>query len=121
MLYSTQRRCTDLSDYKNSKSFSYYKSGGLQLLCFHNLSGGKYCIFKNKWRQSQRVNDINDKLWIIIEKSGKIRPCHCTCMAAMGPPCNHFAAALYRIEAVVRNGLTKPSSTSTANQWLSNH
>ena len=39
-------------------------------------------------------------------KSGKIRACHCTCMAGMGQSCNHVAAAMYRIEAAVRNGLT---------------
>ena len=39
-------------------------------------------------------------------------------MAGLGQPCKHVAAAMYRIEAAVRNGLTNPSCTSTANQWL---
>ena len=56
-----------------------------------------------------------------MEKSGKTRSCHCTCMAGMGQSCNHIAAAIYRIEAAVRNGLTNPSCTSTANQWPPNH
>ena len=56
-----------------------------------------------------------------MEKSGKTRSCHCTCMAGMGQSCNHVAAAIYRIEAAVRNGLTNPSCTSTANQWPPNH
>ena len=34
----------DLSDYKNSKAYIYYKSGWLQPLQYHNLSGSKYCI-----------------------------------------------------------------------------
>ena len=42
MLYLTQLGSTDLSDYKNLKAYSYYKSGWLQLLCFHELSGSKY-------------------------------------------------------------------------------
>ena len=70
---------------------------------------------------SLRINEINHKLWIIVEKSGKIRSCHCTCMAGMGQFCSHVAAAMYRIEAAVRNGLTNLSSTSTASQWLRNH
>ena len=41
-------------------------------------------------------------------------------MAVMDHSCNHVAAAMYRIEAV-RNGLTNPSCTSTANEWLPNH
>ena len=38
-----------------------------------------------------------------------------------GPVCNHVAAAMYRIEVTVRNGLTNPSCTNTANQCLPNH
>lgn len=32
----------------------------------------------------------------IAEKTGKIRACHCTCMAGMGESCNHIAAAIFR-------------------------
>ena len=69
--YPTQLGSTDLRDYKNSKAYSYYKFGWLHPLYFHKLSGSKYCIFKGEWRQSQRRNEINHKLWIIMEKSGK--------------------------------------------------
>ena len=106
MYYPTKLGSTDLIDYKILKAYCYYKSCWLQPLYFHRLSGSKYCIFKGKYRQSQRINKINHKLWIIMVKSGKIRSCHCTCMAGMGQSCNHVAAAMYRIEAAVRNGLT---------------
>ena len=169
MFYPTQLDSTDLSDYKNSKAYSCYNSDWFQPLYFHKLSGSK--------------------LWIIMEKSGKIRSCHFICMAGMGQSCNHVqkqssrsvhrkrcsenmqkiyrrtsmskcdfnkvalqlllhgcspvkllhifttpfckntsgglvlhvAAAMYRTEAAVRNGLTNPSCTSTKNQWLPNH
>ena len=55
-----------------------------------------------------------------LEKSGKNRSCYFTCMTVMGQSCNHVAAAMDRMEAV-RNGLTNPSCTRTANQWLLNH
>ena len=51
-----------------------------------------------------------------MEKSVKIISCYCTCMAGMGKSCNYIAAAMYRIEAAVGNGLTNPSCTSTANR-----
>ena len=51
-----------------------------------------------------------------MEKSGEIRSCHCACMAGMGQSCNRVGAAMYRSEAAVRNELTNPSCTSTANQ-----
>ena len=36
----------------------------------------------------------------------------------MGETCNHVAAAMFRVEAAVRTGLTDPSRTSSANEWL---
>ena len=85
----------DLSDYKDSKAYSYYKSGWLHPLKFHNLSGSKYCIFKGECKHSQAVSSPPHKLWLILEKSGKIKSCHCTCMAGMSQTCNHVAAAMY--------------------------
>jgi len=41
-------------------------------------------------------------------------------MAGMGQTCNHVAAAMYRVEAAVRNGLTNPACTSSSNEWLPN-
>ena len=74
MFYPTQLASTDLSDYKNSGAYSYYKSGWLQPLYFQKLSVSKYCIFKEECRQSQRIKEINHKLWNIKEKSGSVFP-----------------------------------------------
>ena len=108
----------DLSYNKNCKAHSYYMSGWLQPLMYHNLTGSKFCIFKGDCRHSQSINNPFHKFWLIVEKTGKIRACHCTCMAGMGQSCNHVAAAMFRVEAAVRNGLTNPSCTSSSNEWL---
>ena len=118
MFYPSELGSKDLSDYKNSKAYSYYKSGWLQPLQYHNLSGSKYCIIRGECRKSQSIKDPFHKLWIIFEKTAKIRTCHSTCMAGMGETCNHVAAAMYRVEATVRIGLTNPACTSNANEWL---
>lgn len=118
MFFPSELGSKDLNDYKNSKAYSYYKSGWLQPLLFHNLSGSKFCIFKGECRRSQSLNEPFHKLWLIIEKTSKIRSAHCTCMAGMGETCNHVAAAMFHIEAAVRTGLTNPSCTSSANEWL---
>ena len=47
MFYPTQLGSTDLNDYKDSKAYSYYKSGWFQPLYFHKLSGIKYSKKKN--------------------------------------------------------------------------
>ena len=42
-------------------------------------------------------------------------------MAGMSETCNHVTAAMFRIEAAIRLGLTNPASTSTAKEWLPCH
>ena len=67
------------------------------------------------------MRDAFYKLWVLIEKkTGRVISAHCHCFAGMGETCNHIAAALFRLEAMVRLGLTNPSCTSKANQWLPN-
>ena len=117
MFYTSELGSKDLRDYKNSKAYSYYKSGWLQPSQYRNLSGSKYCIIRGECRRSQSIKDLFHKLWIILEKTAKIRTCHCTCMTGMGETCNNVAAAMYRVKAAVRIGLT---CTSNANEWLPN-
>ena len=118
MFFTSELSGKDLNDYKNSKAYSYHKSGWLQRLLCHNLTGSNFCILKREYRKSQSVNDPFRKLWIILEKSAKIRSCHCNCMTGVGETCNHVAAAMFRVEAAVRTGLTNPSCTSSANECL---
>ena len=118
MFYPSELGSKDLSDYKNSKAYSYYKSGWLQPLQYHNLSGSKYCFIRGQCRKYQSIKDSFHKLWIILEKTAKTRTCHCTCMAGIGETCNHVAAAMCRVEAAVRIGLTNPTCTSNASEWM---
>ena len=110
----------DLNNYKNYKAYTkhYHKSGWLQPLLYHNLTCSNCCILKGEYRKSQSVNDLFHKLWIILERSAKIRSWHCTCMEGMGEMRNHVAAVIFRLEAAVRTGLTNPSCTKSANEWL---
>ena len=65
MFYPSELGSKDLSDYKNSKAYSYYKSGWLQPLQYHNLSGSKYCIIRGECRKSQSIKDSFHKPWIM--------------------------------------------------------
>ena len=119
MFFPSELGSKDLNDYKNCKACSYHKSGRLQPLLYHNLTGSNFCILKGECRKSQSVNDPFQKLCIILEKSAEIWSCQCTCMVGMGETCNHVDAKMFRVEAAVRTGLTKQSCTSSANEWLS--
>ena len=110
MFFPSELGSKDLNDYKNSKAYSYYKSGWLQPLYYHAINmNSKFCIIRTECRKSQNIRDSYHKLWIVVEKkTAIIRYCHCTCMAGMSETCNHVAAAMFRIEAAVRLGLTNP-------------
>ena len=84
MIFPSELGSNDLNDYKNSKAYSYHKSDCLQPLLYQNIAGSNFCILKGKCRKSQSVNEPFHKLWITLEKSSKIRMCHCTCMAMYG-------------------------------------
>ena len=118
MFFPSELGGKDLNDYKNSKAYNYHKSGWLQPLLYLNLTGSNFCILQGECRKYQSFNDPFHKLWIILEKLAKIRSCHCTCIADMGETCNHVVVAMFRVEASVRTGLTNPSCTSSANEWL---
>ena len=120
--YPSELPSKDLSDYKNSKAYSYYITGWLYPLLYNSVSdNSKVCVFKGECRKSERINDTSHKLWLIVEKkTAKVRSAHCTCMAGISQTCNHVAAAMFRIEAAARNGLTNPSCTSLPSEWLPN-
>ena len=118
--HPSELKSKDLCDYKTSKAYSYYGTGWLSSLNFHAIPDeSKFCSLKTTCRPSQRITDVPHKLWVCLcKKSGKILKAHCTCMAGFSQTCNHIAAALCRIEEAVRMGLTNPSCTKTACEWL---
>ena len=69
MFFALELGSKDLIDNKNSKAYSHHKSGWLELLLYHNLTGSNFCILKGECRKSQSVNDPFHRPWIILEKS----------------------------------------------------
>ena len=112
----------DLSDYKNSKAYSYFINGWLGLIFYHNINDSSpYCLLKTNCRPSERLQYPPHKLWICLKKSdAKIQCAHCSCIAGMSQTCNHIAAALFRVEAAIRAGLNNPACTAKACEWLPN-
>ena len=91
----------DVSDYKASKGYSYFKQGWLGKISNHT-KGSNHCFLSAGCRHLERLKDPPDRLWFcIMQKSGNILRAHCTCMAAIRSTCNHTAAALFCAEAAV--------------------
>ena len=59
----------DLSDYKGSKAYSYFKQGWLSNISYHSLGSSKY----------ERLRNSPHKLWVCLsKKEGKVIIAHCT-------------------------------------------
>ena len=59
-IYPSELPSKDLSDYKNSKAYSYYITGWLQPLLYNNLGESSiYALFKGDCRKSERINDAS--------------------------------------------------------------
>ena len=110
MFYFFELASKNLSGYKYSKAYSYYKSGWLQPLQY------QYCVIR-EFRKHQSIKNLFHKLWIILENTAKIRTAITHIWLVWE---KHVAAALYRVEAVVGISLTNTACTGNANEWLTN-
>ena len=80
MFFPSELGSKDLNDYKNSKAYSYYKSGWLQPLYYHAINmNSKFCIIRTECRKSQNIRDSYHKLWIVVEKKTAIINPHVLC------------------------------------------
>ena len=102
----------DLNDYKNSKA--EIRLVATTIVSYRTCSN--LCILKDEYRKFKLLNDSFDITLDNLEMSAKIRWYHCNCITGMGETCNHVAASMFRVEAVVGTGLTHPSCTSSVNE-----
>ena len=66
MFFPSELGSKDLNDYKNSKAYSYYKSGWLQPLFYHSIDiNSKFCIIKTECRKSQNIRDSYYDLFLL--------------------------------------------------------
>ena len=111
------------SEYKEGKAYRYFKCEFVKEIFYHNISlESPYCVLKSRVTPSQRTSNTAYHVWAIIEKDGKkpggkIHSAYCTCTAGLLGCCNHVTAMLFRVEAAVISGATKPSSTSMLACW----
>lgn len=114
-----------VNEYKEGKAYRYYSCGWVKEIFIHSISPmTKYCILKTKVTPSQRLSLKPYDVWAIVQKDfpdhpgGTIKSCYCSCTAGLHGSCNHVAGLLFRIEAAVMKGVTKPTCTSKSSEWV---
>jgi hypothetical protein len=72
-----------MTDYKEGKAYSYFTSGWVQEILYHEVSAtSQYCFLKSQCTPSMRVHDTPHSVWIAIEKkTGAIQSAYCSCFA----------------------------------------
>ena len=111
------------SEYKEGKAYKYFKCEWVKEIYYHEISQfSKICFIKSRVTSSQRTNSTAYYVWVAIEKDsdkpgGHVYSAYCTCTAGMLGCCIHVIGLLFRVEAAVRTGATKLSSTSVLAKW----
>ena len=81
-------------------------------------------MMKTRCASSQRVYSRTYDVWAIIQKDteecpgGEVVSAYCSCPSGLLGSCNHVAGMLFRTEAAVITGVTKPTCTSRLSEWV---
>ena len=110
-------------DYKEGKSYRYFKCNFVKEIFYHEISpASEYCFLRCRVTPSMRFSNAAYYVWAAVKKDnvqpgGHIENAYCTCTAGLLGCCNHTIAMMFRIEAAVSTGVTKPSCTSLLSKW----
>ena len=100
-------------EYKEGKGFRYFACNFVKEIFWTGITeNSAYCFVKCKVTPSQRTSSSLYYVWAAIKKElpgGEIASAYCSCTAGLLGSCKHVAAILFRIEAAVSNGVTKPT------------
>ena len=106
-------------EYKEGKAYRYFTDEFVK-----EVPSSPFCIMKTKCTPSQRVSPKAYDVWAIIKKDtdehpgGEVFSAYCSCAAGLLGSWNHVAGMLFRIEAAVITGITKPTCTSQLSEWV---
>jgi hypothetical protein len=107
-------------EYKEGKGFRYFSCEFVKEIFYSDIAKTDYCVLKCKVTPSQRTSLTPYNVWCIIKKEnpgGEIISAYCSCTAGLLGSCNHVIAMLFRVEAAVSSGITKPTCTSKLCEW----
>ena len=114
--------CRLESEYKLGKAYRYFSCNFVRQVNYYEVDID-YCILRCKVIPSHCINNKPYDVWAVIRRDTDIKPggeicsAYCTCVAGLQGSCNHVVGMLFRIEAAVANGATRPSKTSMSCQW----
>ena len=121
--YSSDLMTKLKSEYKEGKAYRYFQCEWVKEIFYHPITNfSNYCFLKGRVIPSMRTNNAAYYVWVAVEKDGEkpggnVVSGYCSCTAGLLGCCNHVIAMLFRVEAAVRTGATKPSSTSLPCKW----
>ena len=110
------------AEYKLGKAYRYFSCDFVRKVLYSEVSD-ELCILKCKVIPSHSMNNKPYDVWAVLRRDknekpgGEILSGYCTCVAGLHGSCNHVIGMLFRIEAAVAKGATRPSTTSITCQW----
>ena len=84
-----------VGQYKIHKAYSYYMSGFVDTI-YHSKANSSHVIM-SKVTPSQSIRNEPHEVWIVLDDTGNIKTCLCSCIAGYAKTCNHVIAVLYQV------------------------
>ena len=111
-------------EYKEGKDFRSFSYDFVKEIYFHDVSDTcPYCFIRTRVTPSQRTSATPYTVWALLQKDkteqpgGRVKNAYCSCTTGLPGCCNHVFAMLFRVEAVVMQGLAKPTYTGQKPSW----
>ncbi|XP_031334306.1 uncharacterized protein LOC116164293 [Photinus pyralis] len=103
--------------YKSLEAYNLFHSKWIKTLCVKKITNSDNVLLLSEVIHSQRLNLPPVSLWCVVKNNGEVLTAHCTCTAGLGECCSHVGAALFAVEAAVRD--TEPISvTGEKAYWM---
>ena len=104
-------------EYKEGKGFHYFACDFVKEIFWHHISDESPLFYQ---MQGNTITFYCYNVCAAVHTNnpgGKIHSAYCTCTAGLLGSCNHVTGMLFRVEAAVSSGITKPTCTSKLSVW----
>ena len=114
-----------VNNYKEGKAYRYFTCEWVREIKYHPIrASAPCCVLQADVHASMSIRKKPYKVWVMASKKtqdcagGEIKTAHCSCPAGLLGSCNHIAGLLFRVEAAVKSGATRPSCTEVECSWV---
>ncbi|XP_077420897.1 uncharacterized protein LOC144051022 [Vanacampus margaritifer] len=89
-------------EYKNLNAYKYFDKENVRRTGVWEIPGKERFLITSKVTHSHLENEPPVRVWVVVQKTGSVQSCHCTCMSYLCEYCSHAVATLFAVETHLR-------------------